>query len=509
MSSGDVRSEQASRHRVVIVGAGFGGLAAAKRLARKSVDVTIIDQRNYHTFQPLLYEVATAGLDPADVGYPVRAFFGRIPNVHFRLGTATRIDWDERMVCFAGINDDHDYASDACADDIPFDSLIVASGAVVNFLGVSGAEEYALPLYSLADASAVRDHILLRLEEADGVIAHFSDGTLNFVVVGGGPTGVEMSGAIAELLDMSIARDGFRFDRSLTRIVLIDACDHLLTPFKDSAQAYAETTLQRRAVELRLGVRVARITPTAAELEDGSVIPTRTAIWAGGITARGTIASEFDRAPTSDGRVVVDSDLAVPGYAGVFAVGDAAAIPTGPGSDQICPQLAQVAIQSGRHAADQIIAQGQGKERRPFRYRDKGILATIGRRAAVAQLRGGLVLRGTVGWLAWFGLHLVYLMGFRNRLTVVVNWTWRYLNWPSGPRIIIERRLDPVGRGHPHPSRMRASSGHRDDRYRQEGGNDAGEAMDADGRRRVISREPARRASFADRSWRREGEPHG
>ncbi|MGD0312890.1 MAG: FAD-dependent oxidoreductase [Acidimicrobiales bacterium] len=459
--------------RVVIIGAGFGGLAAAKRLAGSPVDVTVVDQRNYHTFQPLLYEVATAGLDPADVGYPVRAIFGRTPNVHFRLGTVTQIEWDERTVCFTGINDAHDSASEACADDIPFDSLIVASGAVVNFFGVPGVEEHALPLYTLADAATVRDHILLRLEEADGESAHSSDGTLNFVVVGGGPTGVEMSAAIAELLDLSFARDGFRFDRSLARIVLIDGCKHLLTAFKNSAQDYAETTLQSRTVELKLDMKVARIDEAGVELEDGSVIPTRTVIWAGGVTARGTIAYEVG------------------------------------GSNQICPQLAQVAIQSGRHAADQIIAQTRDKPLRPFRYRDKGIMATIGRRAAVAQLRGGVVLRGTVGWLAWFGLHLVYLMGFRNRLTVVVNWTWRYLNWPSGPRIIIESRLDLVDRGHPHPSRLLARSGHRDDRYIQEARRDVGEAKEADEPRRVISREPARSTSFDARSRRPEAEAHG
>ena len=424
-------------HRVVIIGAGFGGLASARTLADKSVDVTLVDQRNYHTFQPLLYEVATAGLDPGDVAYPVRAVIGRDPNIHFRLGTVTAIDWNERTVCFAGINVKHDAASDGCADDIPFDSLIIATGAVVNFFGVPGAAEYAHPLYTLEDARHLRDHILLRLEEADGESAHFSDGTLNFVVVGGGPTGVEVSGAIAELLDMSIARDGFRFDRSLARIVLIDGLDHLLTPFKRSAQRYAEDTLRGRTVELKLGQMVSRVGPTEVELKDGSLIPTRTVIWAGGVTASGTVASSLDSHTTRGGRLVVDSNLTVPLHRGVYAIGDAATIPTKLGSDHICPQLAQVAIQSGHHAAIQILAQTRGEPITPFRYRDKGTMATIGRRAAIAQLRGGLVLRGTLGWAAWFGLHLVYLMGFRNKVTVFVNWTWRYLNWTSGPRIIV------------------------------------------------------------------------
>ncbi len=427
----------------MIIGAGFGGLASARILADKSaVYVTLVDQHNYHTFQPLLYEVATAGLDPADVAYPIRAVIGRAPNMRFRLGTVTGVDWSERTVCFAGINVQHDAASEGCADDIPFDSLIVATGAVVNFFGVPGAAQYAHPLYTLEDARRLRDHILLRLEEADGESGHFSDGTLNFVVVGGGPTGVEVSGAIAELLDVSIARDGFRFDRSDARIVLIDGLDHVLNPFKRSAQRYAEETLRGRTVELRLGHTVSRVGPTEVELEDGSLIPTRTVIWAGGVTASGTMASALDSHTTRGGRLVVDSNLAVPMHGGVYAIGDAAAIPTKPGSDDLCPQLAQVAIQSGHHAATQILANIRGGPTTPFRYRDKGTMATIGRRAAIAQLRGGLLLRGTLGWVAWFGLHLVYLMGFRNRATVLVNWTWRYLNWTSGPRIIAGTRRD-------------------------------------------------------------------
>jgi NADH dehydrogenase len=401
------------------------------------VDVTLVDQRNFHTFQPLLYEVATAGLDPGDVAYPVRAVVGRIPNINFHLGTVTGVDWNDRVVCFAGLHAKHDSASAACADDLPFDSLIVASGAVVNFFGVPGAAEHAFPLYTLDDARQLRDHILLRLEEADGEAAHASDGTLNFVVVGGGPTGVEVSGAIAELLDMSMERDGFRIDRSMARIVLIDGLNQLLTPFKPSAQRYAAYTLKHRTVELILGAMVAKITPSEVELKDGFVIASRTVIWAGGVTVNGTAASGLGTPTLRNGRLVVGSDLTVLGQESVFAIGDAAAIPTQPGSDQVCPQLAQVAIQSGRHAAQQIIAQVSGEPLMPFYYRNKGIMATIGRRAAVAQLPDGFVLRGTLGWVAWFGLHLVYLIGFRNRVTVLVNWTWRYLSWTSGPRVII------------------------------------------------------------------------
>jgi NADH:ubiquinone reductase (H+-translocating) len=272
----------------------------------------------------------------------------------------------------------------------------------------------------------------LRQESSPG------NGTLTFSIVGGGPTGVEVAGAIAELLDMAKRHDGFLFDRSRARVVLIDGIAHVLSAFNESARRYAEATLTARSVELILGTRVSRISATDVALSDGTVIPTRTVVWAGGLTVNGTAADlAGSSTTTTDGRLQVDSNLSVADRLGVFAIGDAAAIPTEPGSLDTCPQLAQVAMQSGRHAASQILAQVAGQPMIPFRYRDKGIMATVGRRAAIAQLRDGLVLRGTLGWAAWFGLHLVYLVGFRNKLTVLINWTWRYLSWTSGPRIIV------------------------------------------------------------------------
>jgi len=425
--------------RVVVLGAGFGGLAAARALAGTAVDVTLVDQRNFHTFQPLLYEVATAGLDPSDVACPVRSVFHKVDNVRFRLGRVNAIDWSDRVVCFSA--EGHATASAPCEDDLGFDYLIVASGAVANFFGVDGAARHAHPLYTLADAQQLRDHLLRRLEEADGEHVHATDGTLSFVVVGGGPTGVEVAGAVAELLDMAVNRDGFSFDRDAARIVLVDGADSLLTAFKSAARDYAAATLRSRGIELRFGTMVSRVTAGEAVLDDGTVIPTRTVIWAGGVTARGTITGQFGEAAAPlGGRVGVDDDLRVPGLDGVFVIGDAAAIPSAPGARDALPQLAQVAIQSGRHAAAQVLALCAGTPTAPFRYKDKGIMATIGRRAAIAQLTFGPVLRGTVGWLAWFWLHLVYLIGFRNKITVLVNWSWRYLNWSSGPRVIVDDR---------------------------------------------------------------------
>ena len=420
-------------HRVVIVGAGFGGLSAARALVGEPVEVTIVDQRNFHTFQPLLYEVATAGLEAGDVAYPVRAIFGRSRNVTFRFGTVTGIDWERRQVTLEE------------GGPLPFDSVIVASGATARFFGIPGAAESTFPLYTLRDARTLRDHVLRRLEDADGHPEADTNGLLTFVVVGGGPTGVEVAGALAELLDVAVRHDGFKFPRASGRIVLVDGLDRLLTPFRPSAAAYAARTLEGRGVELRLGHMVRSVDGSCVELDDGSRIPTRTVVWAGGVSVEDTVASTLGQKTGPNGRLLVEPDLSIPGRQDAYAIGDAAAVPWGPGTghpDEICPQLAQVAIQSGKHAARQIVDRMHGRPARPFRYRDKGIMATIGRRAAITEFPRGLVVRGTLGWLAWLGLHLLYLIGFRNKIVVLINWSWRYLSWGSGPRVIVGDDLE-------------------------------------------------------------------
>jgi NADH:ubiquinone reductase (H+-translocating) len=420
-------------HRVVVVGAGFAGLSAARTLIGKPVEVTIVDQRNFHTFQPLLYEVATAGLESGDVAYPIRVIFGKAKNVTFRLGTVIGVDWDSRRVLLEG------------GHSLPFDSLIVASGATAKFFGIPGASELSFPLYTLTDARRLRDHVLRRLEYVDAQPdSADAGGALTFVVIGGGPTGVEVAGALAELLDVAVKHDGFSFARSDGCIILVDALDRLLTPFTGSAADYAADTLARRGIELRLGQPVSEVHADSVELQDGTVIPTRTVVWAGGITVENTVASELGVPTGPNGRLLVHPDLTVEGHDDVYAVGDAAAVLWGTGEDpdQVCPQVAQVAMQSGSHAARQILARLEGRETQPFRYRDKGIMATIGRRAAITQFPGGLVVRGTLGWVAWLGLHLVYLVGFRNKIVVFVNWSWRYLSWGSGPRIIVSETTE-------------------------------------------------------------------
>jgi NADH dehydrogenase len=410
--------------RVVVVGGGFGGLSAARALAGRAIDVTVIDRHNFHTFEPLLYQVATAGLEPADVAYPVRAIFGREPNITFRHGKVTGVDLDRRVVTI----DD--------GSTLDYDYLIVATGATAAFFGIDGAAQNARPLYTLRDARLLRNHLLATLETADAHPERF-DGGPTFVVVGGGPTGVEMAGALGELISVAILRDRLRIDPARSKVILLDMGDRLLPTFAEAASRYALDSLRGRGVDVRLGTGVSEVTGEGVRLADGSTIDADAVIWAAGITVDGTLASSLPVPRTRGGRVEVEPDLSLAGHPEVFVIGDAAAAPMGHGRQETTPQLAQGAIQGGRHAGKQVLRRLAGHETLPFAYKNKGIMATIGRRAAVAEIPRVPVIRGTLGWLAWLGLHLVYLIGFRNRLVVLLNWTWRYFDWPSGPRLIV------------------------------------------------------------------------
>jgi NADH dehydrogenase len=429
----------ATRPQVVIVGAGFGGLAAAKRLEGEAVDVVLIDRHNYHTFQPLLYQVATAGLNPADVGYATRGLFRRQRHVFVRQATVAGVDWVGRRVILA-----HD-------ETIPFDHLILAAGASTNYFGVPGAREHAFPLYTLDDSIRLRNHVLNLFEAADVDPALIEDGILNFVIVGGGPTGVEVAGALAELVEQVLVDDFHDLDVRRARILLVEQLPQVLAPFSGRSQRYARSALERRGVEVRVDTSVQAITTRSVTLRstgddrarprpgDGhgpqdEVLPTRTVVWAAGVRANDLATAATDE-PGRGGRVPVNDDLSVPGHPGAYAVGDVAAIADGHGGWH--PQLAQVAMQSGRHAAEQILATIAGRPTTGFHYVDKGTMATIGRRAAVAELRGGLRLTGVLAWLAWLLLHLVYLVGARNKVSVLVNWAWNYLTWDRGPRLIL------------------------------------------------------------------------
>jgi NADH dehydrogenase len=408
----------------------------ARHLKRADVEVTVVDRNNFHTFLPLLYQVATAGLNAADVAYAVRGIVRGLPGVRFRQATVTGVDWDGGAVLLEG------------GAPLPFDHLVVAAGATADFFGIDGAAQHSLPLYTLGDAAALRNHVLAQFEAADAEtsvrhgggmsVRHgggprlVDDGALTFVVVGGGPTGVEVAGALAELFAVVLRRDFPALDVGRARVVLLEAVDDLLVPFRPKSRRDARRALEARGVEVRTGTAVARIEATRVHLASGETIDAHTLVWAAGVRAN-PLAEVLGVETGRGGRIVVGPDLRIVGKDHAFAIGDIAAVDDGRGG--LLPGVAQVAIQGGAHVARQIA----GGPRLPFRYRDKGTMATIGRRAAVADLPLGIRLTGTIGWVGWLALHLLQLMGFRNRLSVLLNWTWSYFTWDRGPRLIFGR----------------------------------------------------------------------
>lgn len=425
-TGGDTGADQPS---IVVLGAGFAGMAAARSLVRTPVRVVLVDRNNFHTFRPLLYQVATAGLSPGDVAYPVRAAFGRWPNVSFRHATVQGIDPVTKTVTL-----EH-------ASTLHYDRLVLATGSVASYHGVAGAQEWALPLYSLDDARHLRNRVLRVLEHASEDPGRVEKRGLSFAVVGSGPTGVETAGALVELLETSVKHDRLRLGANPPIVVLVDALERPLTGFSDRSGRYAAASLVARGVQLKLGDPVADVTQAGLQLAGGESVPADLVVWAGGVTVHGTPASWLPGQKGPGGRVEVDDYLRARGCDDIFVAGDAAAARLSQTDERTCPQLAQLAIQSGRHASQQAWRSLQGDELEPFTYKDKGIMATIGRRAAVAEIAlpgtRRLSLRGTAGWAAWLFLHLMYLISFRNRLIVLVNWAWRYLRWPSGPRLIM------------------------------------------------------------------------
>ena len=347
-----------STDRVVVIGVGFAGLAATRRLSNKPVEVMLVDQHNFHTFQPLLYQVATAGLEPADVAYPVRTIFGRAPNVRFRHGRVTRIDIEAREV---NLTD---------AKPLSYDHLVLATGATTNYYNVPGAADHTFPLYTLADARRLRNNVLACLEAAESRPEDFDGGAPTFVVVGGGPTGVETAGALVELVDVAVRRDRVRIDPERTRVVLLESSTEVLGAF---------VSLRKRGVDVRVSSVVAEVTESGVRLSSGEFIGASIVVWAAGVAVNDSLADSLGAPRTSGGRLKVCPDLSLEGHPEIFVVGDSAAVPTGGNSPRPCPQLAPVAIQSGAHAASQILRRMAGDATEPFTYHDKGIMATIGR----------------------------------------------------------------------------------------------------------------------------------
>ncbi|PQJ34115.1 NADH dehydrogenase [Salinibacter sp. 10B] len=418
----DTPASSATRPHVVIVGAGFGGLEAAKALRDAPVRVTLVDRNNYHKFQPLLYEVAMAGLEPDDIAHNVRNIFQGNDTVHFRLGTVVGIDTNARRVHLKG------------GDPLGYDFLILAAGAVSNDFGIPGVREHGYPLKNVPDAVNLRNHILRQFERYDRRGGEGQSGALTFVVVGGGPTGVEMAGALVELFD-TLNDDFADFDiREQARCILLEMQDGLLPPYQQSLQTYTQRVLEERGVEVLTNTAVEQVDAEAVHLNDGSTIPSQTLIWAAGVKAS-PVADMLNTEQARDGRVVVEPDLSVPGCPSVYAIGDMAAIE---GADGFEPQLAQVALQSGRHAASQIRRRLDGAETEAFSYRDYGQMATIGRNAAVAEFAGGITFKGVFAWLIWVVIHIAKLVGFRNRLSAFVNWAYNYFTYSRSARLILD-----------------------------------------------------------------------
>jgi NADH:ubiquinone reductase (H+-translocating) len=409
----------AARPRIVIVGAGFGGLSAAKGLARANVDVTIVDQHNYHLFQPLLYQVATAALSPADIASPIRSILARQKNATVLLAQVSGIDLAGRRVL----------AGDRQVD---YDFLIVATGAQHAYFGHDDWEPVAPGLKSIDDATALRGRILLAFEKAESEVdPQRRRALLNFVVVGGGPTGVEMAGAIAELARKALKADFRTIDPGSARIILVEAATRLLTPFDPRLSEAALKSLEQLGVEVRLGQAVTDCDESGVAL-GADHIPAATIVWAAGVAASAAgvwLGAKTDRA----GRVEVEPDLSLPGRPEIFVIGDTALVEAADGKP--LPGVAPVAKQQGAYVARLLIGRLSGGAPPPFRYRDFGILATIGRKHAVVQM-GSLRLTGFIAWLLWCFAHIYFLIGFRNRLVVVLNWAWNYFTFQRGTRLI-------------------------------------------------------------------------
>jgi NADH dehydrogenase len=430
---------EAAAHRVVVVGGGFGGLQAVKKLRRAPVEITLVDRRNFHLFQPLSYQVATGALAPGQIAYPLRAIFKGDRNVKVLLAEVSEFDLDRRLVRLRPV------AGIPAPDSISYDTLIVAGGSQYSYFGHDDWVEFAHEVKSLESALAVRSQILSAFEAAEAEPdAAKRDAWLTFIVVGGGPTGVEMAGQIGELARDTLRRDFRSIDPREGHILLIEALDRLLTSFAPSLSEKATRSLRRVGVTPMVRSMVVSVDASGVTIndQDGArrQIPARTVIWAAGVSASPLAAmlgeqagAEVDRA----GRVTVEPDLTLPGHPEVFALGDMVRVRDPSGAAQTLPGVAPVSMQQGRYAARVVRARLHGRQTPPFRYRDKGNLATIGRAAAVAEIKG-LRISGLIAWLIWLFVHLWYLVGFQNRVLVYIQWFFTFATRGRSSRLITD-----------------------------------------------------------------------
>jgi len=409
---------------IVIIGGGFGGVAAARALrTAKNCKIQLIDRRNFHLFQPLLYQVAMAGLNPSDIAIPLRRLFTRQKNIQITLAEVDRVDLANRKIMYDGVWHGFDY-------------LILACGSKHFYFGNDDWENHAPGLKTIEQATEIRRRVLIAFEQAEKQTDPLArEKLLTFVIVGGGPTGVELAGAIAEMASRTLYKDYRNADLSKTKVVLVEAGPRILAAFPPKLSQVAAIYLHRLGVEVLTNARASELNGECLRVGD-RLIATHTIIWAAGVkpsSLNNTVATEKD----PQGRILVNSDLSVPGHAGVFVIGDQAAFKNERG--EFLPGIAPVAIQQGRYVGRLILNQLRGSgAREPFRYSDKGIMATIGRTKAVVSL-GSLQFSGFVAWLTWVFVHIVYLMRFRNRVFVFLQWVWSYFKFGHGARLIVHK----------------------------------------------------------------------
>ena len=413
-----------ARPRVLVLGGGFAGIGAAQKLHKSDVDVVLIDKHDYHTFQPLLYQVATGLLEQPAVGHPIRDLFHKQDNARLHKDRVAAIDLEAREVKFAELA------------SVGYDYLVLGLGAEVNFFGVEGAVENAFPMYTLSDAVRLKNQVLRLWEAADKDPALIDDGALNVVVVGGGPTGVETAGALAELYTGEFRKDYPDIDASQARITLVEAGPEIFSMFKPEIRNYAVEALTKRGVEVTTGEVVESITPKRVKLKSGKELKAHTLVWGAGLQGNALVQSlglDLERG----NRIAVDDELRLASHPEVFVVGDVAAI-TDSKTQQVLPQLGSVALQSGEHAGETIAQLVQGKEPKPFKYHDKGTMAMIGRGAAVVQMMGGRTMKGKTAQLAWGTVHLALLPTNEDRAKAVVDWAGAGLTHQRSARISVE-----------------------------------------------------------------------
>jgi len=417
-----------ARPRVVILGGGFAGVGAAQKLKKADADVVLIDRHDYHTFQPLLYQLATGLLETSAVGHSLRDLVHDQDNVTVHRTAVTGIALTGREVQLSEMS------------PLTYDYLVLGLGAEVNFFGTEGAAEHAFPMYTLADAVRLKDHVLGRWEASDKDTALIDDGALNIVVVGGGPTGVESAGALAELYRGDFTRDYPQVPPEKAQVILVEAGPEVFSMFKPNLRAYAVKALEARGVEVMTGETVASVSPTRVTLGSGTVLEAHTLVWGAGLTGNRLVQSlglDLERG----NRVGVGPDLTVPGRPELFVIGDVAAIKDAK-TEQVLPQLGSVALQSGEHAGETIARLVAGKKAKPFKYRDKGTMATIGRGAAVVQMLGGRTMKGMKAQVAWGTVHLALLPTNEDRAKAIVDWAGAGLTHQRTGRITVSADRD-------------------------------------------------------------------